>query len=209
MNHVINLINNFFQIKNYLKIKSKNNIDIKSKLKESKIVIEGLNNLIKIEKSNLKRLKIGIYGKNNILEIHNNCLIRDLNIIIQGNNLKLIINENCDIGGAHIVCAGDNSSIKIGKNCLLAAGIEIRNNDGHTILQDDQVINKSKDILIEENIWICQNVKILKGADIGANSVIALNALVLDGKYDKNVILAGIPAKVIKRGISWSKEMPD
>ena len=64
----INLINNFFQIKNYLKIKSKNNINIKSKLKESKIVIEGLNNLIKIEKSNLKRLKIGIYGKNNILE---------------------------------------------------------------------------------------------------------------------------------------------
>ena len=28
MNHVINLINNFFKIKNYLKIKSKNKINI-------------------------------------------------------------------------------------------------------------------------------------------------------------------------------------
>ncbi|MFW3413304.1 acyltransferase [Aliarcobacter butzleri] len=162
-----------------------------------------------IKKSNLKRLKVGIYGNNNTLEIDENCMLRDTNIIIQGKNLKVIIKNNCEIGGATIVCAGEKSSIEIGEYCLIASNIEIRNNDGHSIFENDKLINPSSNIHISSNVWICQNVKILKGVNIGANSVIALNALVSSGKYQDNVILAGIPAKIIKRNISWNKELPN
>ncbi|QDM01746.1 hypothetical protein [Aliarcobacter butzleri] len=83
----------------------------------------------------MKRLKVGIYGNNNALEIDENCMLRDTNIIIQGKNLKVIIKNNCEIGGATIVCAGEKSSIEIGEYCLIASNIEIRNNDGHSILR--------------------------------------------------------------------------
>ncbi|MCT7487188.1 acyltransferase [Aliarcobacter cryaerophilus] len=148
-------------------------------------------------------------GGNNTLEIYENCMLRDTNIIVQGNNLRITIKNNCEIGGATIVCAGENSSIQIDEQCLIASNIEIRNNDGHSIFENGNLINPSSNIHIGNNVWICQNAKILKGVYVGSNSVIALNALVSSGVYENNVILAGIPAKIIKRDIFWSKELPN
>ncbi|MCT7462695.1 acyltransferase [Aliarcobacter cryaerophilus] len=165
--------------------------------------------MVLIKKSDIKRLKIGIYGGNNTLEIYESCMLRDTNIIIKGNNLRITIKNNCEIGGATIVCAGENSSIHIDEQCLIASNIEIRNNDGHSIFENGNLINPSSNIHIGNNVWICQNAKILKGAYVGSNSVIALNALVSSGVYENNVILAGIPAKIIKRDIFWSKELPN
>lgn len=209
MNFSIKAINNFFQIKKYFSIVKNNTLKIETSLKQSRINIKGQNNFINIKKAKLKRLKIAIYGNNNLLEIDKNCSLRNLDIIIQGNDLKLIIKENTYIAGAHVVCAGKGSSIIIEKDCFIGSNIEIRNNDGHTIFENGKVINESRDILIQENVWICENVKVLKGANIGSNSVVALNALVSCGGYDNNVILAGVPAKIIKRDITWSREMPN
>lgn len=204
MNYIIKKINNFFQIKKYYEVIRNNNISMCS-LKNSKINVKGFNNILLIENGDIKRLKIGIYGDNNILKIYQKNIIRDLNIIMEGNNLEVIIEDNCEIGRGVIVCCGNSSSVSIGKNCLLASDIEIRNNDGHSILEDGKVINHSKDIYISDNVWICQNVKILKGVTVGPNSVVALNSLVTKGNYEANVILAGSPAKIIKRNISWDK----
>lgn len=209
MNNFQKTINNFFQIKKYFKVKKNNKIDILTNLKSSRIIIKGNQNSLLIKKSDLKRLKVGIYGNNNILEIDEDCMLRDTNIIIQGNNLKVTIKNNCEIGGATIVCAGKNNFIQIDEYCLIASNIEIRNNDGHSIFENEKLINPSSNIHISNNVWICQNVKILKGAYIGGCSVIALNALVSSGVYENNVILAGIPAKIIKRNIFWSKELPN
>ena len=209
MNLLLKSIINFLQIKKYFKVKKNNKIDISTNLKNSKIIIKGDKNLVLIKKSDINRLKVGIYGKNNTLEIYENCMLRDTNIIIQGNNLRITIKNNCEIGGATIVCAGENSSIQIDEQCLIASNIEIRNNDGHSIFENGNLINPSSNIHIGNNVWICQNVKILKGAHIGNNSVIALNALVSSGVYDNNTILAGIPAKIIKSNIYWSKELPN
>lgn len=209
MNNFQKTINNFFQIKKYFKAKKNNKIDILTNLRSSRIIVQGNQNSLLIKKSDLKRLKIGIYGNNNILEIDENCMLRDTNIIMQGDNLKISIKNHCEIGGATIVCAGKDSSIRIDEYCLIASNIEIRNNDGHSIFKNEKLINPSSNIHISNNVWICQNVKILKGAYIGSDSVIALNALVSSGTYENNVILAGIPAKIIKRNITWSKDLPN
>lgn len=209
MNNFIKKIVNFFQIRKYFKSNKNNDLKIHTLLRSSRITIKGLKNRLSIENSNIKRLKIGISGNNNIVTIHKNCMIRDLNIIMEGNNLEILIKENCEIGGATIVCCGENSSIYLDENCLLASNIEIRNNDGHIIYENEVIINPSKNIHISNNVWICQNVKILKGTYIGSNSVIALNSLVTKGIYDNNVILAGSPAKIIKRNITWNKNRPN
>ncbi len=53
-------------------------------------------------------------------------------------------------------------------------------------------------IEIGDDVWLGANTTILKGAKIGAGSIVASNAVVTAGVYPAGAILAGVPAKVIK-----------
>ena len=52
-------------------------------------------------------------------------------------------------------------------------------------------------VVIDENVWIGNNVMILKNSEIGKNSIVAAGAVV-SGVFPPNVIIGGVPAKVIK-----------
>lgn len=52
-------------------------------------------------------------------------------------------------------------------------------------------------VIIGKNVWIGNNVTILKNAEIGENSIVAAVAVV-EGKFPANVIIGGLPAKIIK-----------
>tara|TARA_B110001452_G_scaffold244242_1_gene228158 strand:- start:1264 stop:1824 length:561 start_codon:yes stop_codon:yes gene_type:complete len=54
-----------------------------------------------------------------------------------------------------------------------------------------------KKVKICRNAWIGTNVTILPGVTIGENSIVAANALI-NKNVPKNVIVAGIPARIIK-----------
>ena len=53
-------------------------------------------------------------------------------------------------------------------------------------------------VLIGKNVWVGNNVLILKNTVIGDNSVVAAGAIV-SGESPPNVVLGGVPAKVIKK----------
>lgn len=53
------------------------------------------------------------------------------------------------------------------------------------------------DIIIEDNVWLCEGVVVLSGVRIGKNSIIGANAVVTKD-IPANCIAVGIPAKVIK-----------
>ena len=77
--------------------------------------------------------------------------------------------------------------------------------DYHSILDasSGRRINHAKDVVIGDRVWFCRDFTILKGANIGNDSVVAAKALVTSGTYENNVVLAGNPAKVVKRNIAW------
>lgn len=52
-------------------------------------------------------------------------------------------------------------------------------------------------IVIGENVWIGNNVTILKNTEIGKNTIVATGAVV-SGVFPENVIIGGVPAKIIK-----------
>lgn len=183
-----------------------NSLKIMSILKSSKIHVNGKDNIVKIENGNFKRIKISIDGYNNSISIDEGVYIRNLEIIVQGNNHIVNIGKRVEIGGVSIVCCGENSKVDLGDDCLLASNINIKSCDGHAIYQNDNVINNSKDVVIGNHVWIAQNVNILKGVSIGNDSVVGINSLVTSNLFSSNVILGGIPAKVIKRDINWGKE---
>lgn len=74
--------------------------------------------------------------------------------------------------------------------------------DGHPIYQNDKRINYEKDVIINNNVWIADNVTILKGVTINSDSVVGINSVVIKD-IPSNCIVAGNPATVIKQNIVW------
>lgn len=102
------------------------------------------------------------------------------------------INNNC-------VIVADKSSIIIGRDALIGTNVEIMDSDFHSIENGDRksANYNCKGILIGNNVFIGNNVKILKGVEIGNNCVIG-NGSVVTKSFPENVIIAGVPAKIIR-----------
>lgn len=95
------------------------------------------------------------------------------------------------------------NQISIGENVVIAPEVIIRDSDQHQIIDPEG--NKkplSAPIQIGDHVWIGTRAVILKGVHIGSNVVIAAGALVTRDIPD-NCLAVGVPAKVIKSGITW------
>lgn len=91
-------------------------------------------------------------------------------------------------------------SIKIGDGCLFANDIYICDSDSHYIND----VLKTSPIIIEDNVWIGNKAQILKGVTLGTGSVVAAGAVVTKS-VPPHCLVAGVPAKIIKRDITWKK----
>jgi len=90
--------------------------------------------------------------------------------------------------------------ISIGRACLLGDDVYVCDFDHRTedltVPIKDQGIIKSP-VRIGDDVWIGTKVTVLRGADIGAGSVVAANA-VARGVYPPRSVIGGVPGKVIK-----------
>lgn len=88
--------------------------------------------------------------------------------------------------------------VRIGNSTRIGANVTIMDHEAHSINpQKRHEIGAIGEIVIEENVWIGNNVIILKNTSIGKNSIIAAGAVV-SGDFPENVILGGVPARIIK-----------
>lgn len=104
------------------------------------------------------------------------------------------INNNCTF-----ISEGDG--IHISSDCLIGTGCEIYDSDFHNLnpsLRYDIKEVKTAKVILENNVFIGSNVKILKGVTIGENSVIA-NGSIVTKSIQKNVVAGGIPAQVLRK----------
>ena len=129
-------------------------------------------------------------------------------IIRFGNNIEM--NDYVHIAGI--------SSVTIGDNVLIASKVFITDvhhgcysGDGihdHPDIPPDNRSLSSKDVIIEDNVWIGESVLILAGVTIGKGSVIGANSVV-SKSIPPYVIAVGCPAKVIKKfkfeTLRWEK----
>ena len=93
---------------------------------------------------------------------------------------------------------------------MFSFDISLWTSDRHAILDNNgKCINHGKDIVIGNHVWIGHGAKLMKGATINDGSVIGGNSLVTKKFFEKNVIIAGNPAKIIKKEISWTRERPN
>jgi len=93
---------------------------------------------------------------------------------------SIIIGENTRIHGS---CVHAYTKISIGMNCLIAANCQIFDGNGHDLSFDEPqkrifTFGSSKEIIIEDNVWIGANSIILPGTHIGNGSVICAGSVV-------------------------------
>jgi acetyltransferase-like isoleucine patch superfamily enzyme len=111
-----------------------------------------------------------------------------------GNNVS--IETDCHIG-----CI---NRISIEDNVLIASGVYISDHfhglsdysDIATPPIKRRLVSKGP-IIIKKNVWIGERAIILPNVSIGENSIVAANAVVTKS-VPENVIVAGIPARIIK-----------
>ena len=117
--------------------------------------------------------------------------------ILDGGKLHI---TNCSTSGNNMIIC--KTKISIGSGTQIAFGVTLMDHDFHKIYSQGRARPESKPILIGKNVWIGMNAVILKGVKVGDGAIIAAGAIVT-----KNVpagsLVAGVPAKVIKRNVEY------
>lgn len=181
---------------------------IQSKFKRVKVVNKGKDNVLIIRKGcRLENCVFHIYGNNNTIVLGEDGLFSNVDFYIE-DNFNTIRVESCArlTGKTQLACT-EGKLIQIGKGCLFSNNIQFRTGDSHSILDSyGERINSAEDIVIGNHVWIGQNVTVLKGSRIQDGSVVGSGSIVTGKQFMPNVILAGIPAKIIKKDIAWKME---
>lgn len=107
------------------------------------------------------------------------------------------IGSKSRINGATFHCA---DSIAIGSACLIGSAI-FMDTDFHSFDDPEHVLYKNpliKPISIGSHVWIGGQSVVLKGCEIGSGSVVGFRAVVANS-FPQQVVIAGNPARVVKR----------
>jgi len=158
------------------------------------------------KKARLIRLPVFLYGKRGIKYGEGLTMGRSCRISASQTKKTLFIGKNARIGDYVHIHADEN--VTIGDNVLIASKVFISDTSHGSYSGDAQSPAFSNPnerplihngVVIGDNVWIGENVVILPGTVVGNGCVVGANAVLVGRKYEDNVIIAGVPGKVIKK----------
>lgn len=164
-------------------------------------------NLSKITWGKFLKLGNGVYvsalSKRGI-EFGNNVSIGDFSRVIVSttfNNLRGYIKIGNNVGIGEFAYLGGAGGLEIGDDCIVGQYFSCHP-ENHEYSRIDVPIRLQgvthQGIKIGNNCWIGSKATILDGVQIGEGCVIAAGAVVTKS-FSSNSIIAGVPAKMIKR----------
>ena len=197
--------------------------EVKERIPGLKIKLEGHNNTIIVE---YPTCFIGSYieccGNNGkiIIEKTKHKLI-DLRIYMSSNvNEKPLENRYVHIksnvssgggGGLSIFSWSENSKVIIGEDCMFSFGIKIFCGDGHLFKDKTtgKYINNYDGCYVEigNHCWVGMNAVICKNTKIPNGCIIGVGSVVTKSIKEENSVLAGNPAKIVRKDIEWERQV--
>lgn len=204
----------------------------KTRLKKlGKRKVEGNNNLICNHDADLSNVEFNIFGNHNVIIVHKGASFARLSFNIYGDNHKIVIGSNCQFNGPSAIWAEDNhcfisigedssfegvhlsatepgSRLIIGRDCMFSYDIDMRTGDSHSLISSEtgERYNYAKDIIIGDHVWIASHCILTKGVHLPRNSVVGTGSLVNKAFKEENTVLAGRPAKIVRRKVNWLRE---
>lgn len=178
-------------------------------LKHSVINISGKNNTVEILKGTyFNNSRIIIYGNNNHIRIGENAILNSTELHIEDDGNLIDIGNKTTIEHNTEIATIEGNFVKIGEDCMISSDVRICTGDSHSLVDGNgRRINDSKSITIGNHVWIGMRAVINKGTEIVNNCTVGACSLLSGKKYEEPyVIIAGVPAKVINRGVDWRRE---
>lgn len=192
--------------------------------------IRGKGNVFQAEEAAFNNVELDIIGDDNQIIIGRGGALTNVRFRLRGSGHRIEFGENCRIsrGGlmwfedekgllqvgsnttmveVHIAVTESGSKVVIGEDCMFANDIDLRTGDSHSVIDvsTGERLNYPDNINISRHVWIAPHSIILKGVNIGENSIVATGAVVTKS-FESGVIIGGNPAKLIKAGVSWKRE---
>ena len=104
----------------------------------------------------------------------------------------------------------------IGNDCMISHFVELWAGDGHTVFDVNTGKNINSDydrlpdyknrLVIGDHVWIGKGVFILHGTVIASGSIVGARSVV-KGVFSNNCVIAGNPARCVKKDVAWSRDM--
>ena len=94
------------------------------------------------------------------------------------------------------------TKISIGKNCAISWNFQALDSDLHTVIIDRVDKCVEAPISIGDHVWIGAHVTILKGVEIGGNSIVAAGSVVTKS-FPPGSLIGGNPARLIRSEVNW------
>lgn len=172
---------------------------------KSNFVINGNGNLLIFDDDvKIINCQFIINGDNCFVDFRGCRIMKNSKFELLDSNTQIIVKSNTGFNNNRVLVAGVGNKIEIGRECIFAENAELWASDTHSIvdIKTNKRLNPDCPIFIDDYVWVCNRVLIMKGVNIGRNSVIASGSVVTKN-IGRNVIAAGIPACVIKENIMW------
>ncbi|MBO4643810.1 MAG: acyltransferase [Alphaproteobacteria bacterium] len=176
------------------------------------IEIKGKNNKIRLGDMSeiVGTLDIHICGNDSETDIGNIWIgkggLTIYNAVAQSQNTRVFIGDGCTFESCTIISYHSNTSVVVGEKCMFSDGITLINSDTHPIYdyETKELSNKAKrDIVIGNHCWVGHGVSVMKNVSVPDDCIIGWNAVVTKSFDESHCAIAGNPAKIVKRGVTW------
>lgn len=167
----------------------------------------GGNRIVLKEGAKVTGANISVIGNDNQIIFHKNSLVRDSDIVIRGNNCVFSLGSNSDTGVRSFFGIGeDGVALTIGQDCMFSSDCRFYTTDFHSIVDDkNDRVNSPNNIVIGDHVWLGSHVAILKNTFLEGNNIVGTGSVV-KGQFIKNTVIAGNPARIIKKDTNWLRE---
>lgn len=173
----------------------------------NKVFCQGNNRIVILGAVRVRQCNISLKGTGCSLTLSAGVNLKGVNIEIDGINCHVSIGCNSVFGeNTYLSCRERDIELAIGEGCMFSRNIKIMTSDGHDIIKNSMRVNQAKSIKIGNRVWLADGVVVLKGVEIGNDSVIGIHSVVTKN-IEKNTVAVGCPAREISKEIRWDKSL--
>ncbi len=123
------------------------------------------------------------------------------------NNGVLTLGHNFQVSGNSFLHCREKMTF--GKNVSIGWECVFMDGDGHRIFSMESrqnpggALNGNRPVDVGDHVWVGAKVMVTKGAKIPSGCVVAANSCIYKVFEEENCVLAGYPAKIVRRDIDW------
>ena len=89
----------------------------------------------------------------------------------------------------------------IGEDSIIAWDTYLTDSDWHDLADTP----RTAPVVVGRNVWIAHGASVLKGVEIEDGCIVGAKALVTTGHFPARSLIAGVPARVLRSDVKWSR----